>query len=64
MAEQERLPAGFLERLIEYRRYAEAKTTMVDRELTPEARQAIRGMPLYALAERIHYYLEGILSEI
>lgn len=63
IAERERLPEGFLERVIECRRYAEAKMTY-DRTSTPEARQALRQQsPLAALAERITFVLAGVLEE-
>jgi len=57
-AEWLRLPAGFLEQIVEYRRYADMKFA-VDRATTPTERARIRATPMGELAERIYLELAG-----
>ncbi len=52
IAEIERLPTGFMEQVLEYRRFAEAKSEY-DHATTKEARIRLRSYPFGALAEQI-----------
>lgn len=54
--ELDRLPPGFLEQMIEYRRFAEVFTA-IERADSAEARQALRQHPLGELADEIEFEL-------
>ena len=54
VTEWRRLPAGFLEQLLEYRHYAEAKR-MLDAADTREAQERLPAHPLIELARVIEF---------
>lgn len=54
LEEIDRLPAGFMEQLLEYRHFAEAVQAL-DAADTTERRQALGAHPMVALAEEIEF---------